>query len=471
MKKELLFLLTTSSLFAGQVGFEEVLEKTLQNNKELKAKKLDIETSKVNYRNARGYELGNLTFNENIANSNNPLNAFGMKLMSREATFRDFGFSEFLTPLGGALSLADDATVGNFNPASMAGLLDTAPNDLNHPDARTNFETKLIYELPIFTGFKLQNAKEMSKIQVKANEAKYNHDEKQLQIEVLKAYNGAVAAKYFITASKKVKEASSSFVYLATEMFKEGYTTNIDIQQAEVFDMKVNSMILDSQNHYALALAYLKFLANDESIDGVNDFKSINQNNQTLLELQEKALQNRDDLKWMEHNTQTMASKVEFEKSANYPMIGSHFEYGYNDNQLNNINGNKDYYTLAVGLEYKIFDGLTTSSNIEKAKIDYAKTKHYLEYMKDGLKLGVEKSYLTCKSKASVLNEKIKAQDLAADIVEKSKEMYKNQLMSMNDLLLQSANEQKAITDVIMAKYELALALAELQLSIGNDLK
>ncbi len=452
MKKELLFLLTTSSLFAGQVGFEEVLEKTLQNNKELKAKKLDIDTSKVNDRNARGYELGNLTFNENIANTNNALNAFGMKLMSREATFGDFGFAEF------------DMT-GATNP------LPVAPSALNHPDSRTNYETKLTYELPIFTGFKLQSAKEMAKIQVKANEAKYNHDEKQLQIEVLKAYNGAVAAKYFIDAANKVKKTSSSFVYLATEMFKEGYTTNIDIKQAEVFDMKVNTMILESKNQFSLALAYLKFLANDESISDVNEFKSITTNTESLDKLKERALSNRNDLQWMELNTKTMATKIDFEKSANYPMIGSHFEYGYNDNQLNNINGNKDYYTLAVGLEYKIFDGLTTSSNIEKAKIDYAKTKHYLEYMKDGIALSVEKAHLTCKSKEAILEEKIKAQDLASDIVEKSKEMYKNQLISMNDLLIQSANEQKAITDVIMAKYDVALAYAELQLSIGNDLK
>jgi outer membrane protein TolC len=311
----------------------------------------------------------------------------------------------------------------------------------------------------------------MSALQVKANEAKYNFDEKQLQLEVLKAYNGAVAAKYFITAISKVKEATTSFVYLATEMFKEGYTTNIDIQQAEVYDMKINTMMLDSKNQYGLALAYLKFLTNDTQIDGVDEFKTINSNKADLKTLQELALTNRDDLKWMEQNTKTMATKIEFEKSGNYPMIGSHFEYGFNDNHLNNLSSSKDYYTMAIGLEYKIFDGYTTSSNIEKAKIDYAKTQHYLDYMKDGLKLGVEKIYLTSKTKASVLEEKLKAQTLANDILEKSKEMYKNQLMSMNDLLLQSANQQKAITDLIMAKYELTLALAELQLSIGNDLK
>ena len=450
MKIKMIFLLLSSSLFANEINFEDALKKTLTNNNELKAKKLDIETSKVNLQNTKGYELGTLTFNENIAKTNNALNAFGMKLMSREAQMRDFGFT--------------------IMPSAYTNVGDMAPTALNYPEARTNFETKLTYEVPLFTGYKLQNAKTMSELQIKANEAKYKFDEKQLSLEVLKAYNGAVASKYFIDATKKAKETTNSFVYLASEMFKEGFATKIDVQQAEVYDMKINSNMIEAKNQYSLAIAYLKFLTNDHQITDVTDFKNITSSKEDMKALQDSAISNRDDLKWMERNTKTMETKVEFEKSGNYPMIGTHLEYGYNDNQLDNLRGNKDYYTLAVGLEYKIFDGFTTSSNIEKAKIEYAKTKHYLEHMKDGLKLNVEKAYLTKQAKASVLEEKLKAQTLATDILEKSKEMYQNQLMTMSDLLLQSANEQKARAESIMAKYEFTLASAELQLAIGQEL-
>lgn len=459
MKKQLILLLIINSVFANQINFEDALKKTLSNNNELKAKKLNIETSKANLQNAKGYELGALTFTENIVKTNNPLNVFGMKLMSREATFEDFGFSQ-------------------FNPALMTTssgqqtLLNTQPSDLNRPEAHTNFETKITYELPIFSGFKLKNAKTMSELQIKANEAKYKFDEKQLSLEVLKAYNGAVASKYFIEATKKAKETTNSFVYLASEMFKEGFATKIDIQQAEVYDMKINSNMIEAKNQYSLAIAYLKFLTNDNQITDVTDFKNITSSKlEDMKALQDSAILNRDDLKWMEQNTKTMEIKVESEKSGNYPMIGTHLEYGYNDNKLDNLRGNKDYYTLAVGLEYKIFDGFTTSSNIEKAKLEYAKTRHYLEYMKDRLKLNVEKAYLTQQAKVSILEEKIKAQALAANILEKSKEMYQNQLMTMSDLLLQSANEQKSRAEIIMAKYELTLASAELQLSIGQEIK
>jgi outer membrane protein TolC len=455
-------------IIAFSITFEEALEKTLQNNKSLKAKKLEIQTKELDLLQVKGKVLGSLEFQENISRSNNPLHTFGMKLGSRETSFADFGFDEFLNSSAMRKIMANDTGVTNTD---MAKLLATQPEKLNNPEERINYETKLIYQIPIFTGFKLESAKKMADLQVDASKAKYNHDTKQLALEVLKAYNGAVAANYFIIATQKAKEATNSFVHFASSLYKEGLVTNIDVQQASVYDMHINSLLLEAQNKYALALAYLKFLTNDNSIEKVEDFKSIKTSNLTLQSLQENAIQQRDDLQWMETNTQTMKKKIAFEESENYPMIGAHIEYGFNDDELSNIDNSHDYLTAAIGLQYKIFDGFSASTNIEKAKVEYAKTKHYLQYMQDGIKLEVEKAHLTLKTKQSVLKEKIKAQKLADEVLRKSQEMYKNQLMKMSDLLMQQANAQKARAEVIMAKYEATIAAAKLQLSIGNRLQ
>ncbi|HIP12588.1 MAG TPA: TolC family protein [Arcobacter sp.] len=448
MNKKLTLLFLPALLMGNTISFSEALNKTIANNKSLKAKKLSIEESKLDMKTAKGYNYGTLTFNENIARSNNALNVFGMKLMSREATFSDFGFNEF------------DTT----NP----NLLTTKPEDLNNPEARTNYETKLTYTLPIFTGFKLSTAKDMSELQVKANIAKYKFDEKEMGLEVLKAYNGAVAAKHFILATKKAKKATKSFVYFASEMLNEGYVTSLDVKQAKVYDMKINSQLLESQNKYSLAIAYLQFLTSDDAITDVKDFASIAITDETLIS--KNSYINRDDYKWMQNNTKTMQKKIDFEKSASYPMIGSHLEYGFNDDQLNNIDKDKDYYVAAIGIEYKIFDGFKTSSNIQKAKIQYAKTKYYLNYMKDGIKLQIKKASLTLQTKKSVLQEKLKAKNLADEVLVQSKEMYENQLIKMSDLLMQQAQTQKARAELIMAKYEKTIAAAKLKLALGYAL-
>jgi outer membrane protein TolC len=373
-----------------------------------------------------------------------------MKLTSREAKMKDFGFA-IMPPAG--------TNVG-----------DEAPDALNNPSARTNYETKFVYEVPLFTGFKLTKAHKMATLQVKANKAKYNYDKKELALEVLKAYNGAVAAKYFISATKKAKEATASFVNFAQEMFKEGYVAEIDVKQARVIDLKTNGMLLEAKSKYNLALAYLRFLTNTDDITDTKDFKMLNFNKVDLITLQEKALSIRDDLEWMKLNTATMKEKIDFEKSAKYPMIGAHLEYGFNDNKFS-IDDTQDYYVIATGLEYKIFDANIINNEIEKAKVEYKKTKNYLDYMIEGIKLQVEKTYLTLQTKQAVLKEKLKARDLAEDVLIQAEEMYKNHLITMNELLMQQANAQKARAEAIMAKYEVTIASAKLQLAIGKEIK
>ncbi len=464
--KKILILCLPALLFAHDVDFQEALELTLKNNKELKAKKLDIDKSKLDLKEAKGYSYGNLVFNENISRTNNPGYVFGMKLASREADFSDFGFSEFLTPLGMAVSGAANGE----QPSDMSGLLSTQPDDLNNPKPRTNYETKFTYKVPLYTGEKLQNAQKMAKLQILAQEAKYNYDEKALGLEILKAYNGAVASKEFIKATKKAKEATSSFVNFATELFNEGLVTSIDVKQAKVYDMGVDAKMLEANNRYELAISYLKFLTNNHNITGVKNFKEVNVSTTSLNTLQNQAHNNREDFKWMRYNTDTMKTKIQFDSADERPMIGAQLEIGNNDNSFNSFDGDHDYYLGAVGLSYTLFDGDINSIKKQKAKIDFYKTKYYFDYMKDGIALEVEKNILTLQTKRKVLIQKKKAQNLSNEVLIQSQEMYKNHLINMSILLMQQANQQKANAQTIMANYEQSLAAAILKISLGQTL-
>lgn len=470
MNKFLIILILPILTYAKTIDFKTAFKTVLTNNKELKAKKLSITKAQVELKEVDGYKLGKMEFNENISRTNHSGYVFGAKLASREATFGDFGFDEFLAPMGQALMIADDGTAGNLDPSSMSSILTTKPQKLNNPEARNHFETKLTYEIPIFTGFKLQSAKQMAKLQLQAKKAKYTYDEKKLGLEVLKAYNGAVAAKHFIAATLKAKKATTSFVNFANELYNEGLVTAIDVKQAQVYDMGVDAKVIDAKNRFELAIAYLRFLTDDKSIDDVSEFEDIKFNYSSIKSLQETAITNRDDYNWMKYNTDTMKEKIKFDSAEKYPMVGAHLEYGYNDDSLNNINSNHDYYVMAIGLKYTIFDGARISMAKQKATIEYQKTKHYFEHMREGIKLEVEKNLLMLKTKEKILKQKIKAQNLAEEVLDQSQEMYKNHLINMNNLLMQQANAQKSRAETILSKYEKTLAAANLKISLGEAL-
>ena len=341
---------------------------------------------------------------------------------------------------------------------------------LNNPDARTNYETKLVYSVPLYTGGKIKYGKKMAKLQILAKKAKYNYDEKALGLEVLKAYNGAVASKEFIKATIKAKKATSSFVSFANALFNEGLVTSIDVKQSLVYDFGVDSKMIEAKNRFALAISYLKFLTSDNTITDVNSFEEVSIHTLSLETLQKEAYQSREDLKSMKHNTDTMKTKIALDSADLYPTIGVHIEGGNNDDKFNGFDGKHDYYLGAIGLSYTLFDGGISSINRQTAKIEYLKTKHYFNYMKNGIALEVEKNILTLESKRKVLIQKTKAQNLSDEVLKQSQEMYKNHLINMSNLLLQQANHQKSNAETIMAKYEETLASAILKISLGKTL-
>lgn len=445
MKKILLMAIVTPLLFAKSISFQDALALTLANNKELKAKQYDIKLAKESAKEPGAHKLGKFEFKETISRSNNPLHVFGMKLSSHEATLADFGFDQ------------------TFNFHS---------DWLNDPKARNNFETKVVYEVPLFTGFKLENAQTMADLQVLANKAKFSHDKKQIGLEVIKAYNGAVAAKKFIQMTESAMKITKRFEKTAQDLFNSGLTRELDVSQAKMANSSIAIKKNEAMIQFRLAIAYLRFLTSDNTIDNVYGFKSFRLSG-GLRSLQNRALDNRDDLKWMKHNVKTMKTKVDYESGDDYPMVGLHAEYGTNDNALS-LSDDKDYYMIGVEIKFNLFDGGASSIAKQKAKIEYAKTKEYEKLMRDGIDLEVEKTYLEYQSLTKNLKEKIKTQKMAEDILYETEEVYKNNLKyrtNMTYLLMSLQNMLIAQADVITSKYKQTEASAKLQLAIGSSLR
>ncbi|MBU3013613.1 TolC family protein [Poseidonibacter lekithochrous] len=445
MHKIYLSLLLTSFTYAQTINFNDALTLTFKNNKDLKKQKLNINLAKVNIENVNALSYGKLSFEEQVNRTNHAGYVFNSKLSSREASFNDFGAIEYIGP----------------------NAVTVQPENLNNPKDRNNFNTKLNYDVPLFTGFKLSNQKEILKLQHKANEVKYNLNKRQVSYEVLKAYNSAVVAKEFIQASKKAKESISFIVKSANAFHKEGLITKIDVKQAQVHNLNINAKYLEAQNKFELALAYLKFLTSKNEINDVENLTYIEIEDSNFDNLYKKALENADELKMQNINNKAKKKNIEISKADYYPTIYSHLEYGFNDDKLT-LDSQKDYYNAVIGLKYTIFDN-TRDIEKQKSQIEYKKSLLDYEKLQEAIKLELKKSLLDLNSKEKILKEKKETLVLANDIYKQSQLMYKNHLIAMTDLLAQEASLRNIQAELIVAKYEKSLALAKINLISGNS--
>jgi outer membrane protein TolC len=447
MHKIYLSLILATMTYAQSVNFDEVLEQTLKNSKDLQQQQLNIDSSKLDSQMIDSINYGKLAITEEFSRTNHAGYVFNSKLSSREATFRDFGFAQV-------------GDMSNF---------DIQPVDLNYPDARNNFNTKITYDIPLFTGFKLSNQKDILKLQEKANELKYNLDKKTLELEVLKAYNSAVVAKDFVQALEKAKIAVSKIVEGANAFHKEGFVTKIDVNEVKVYELNINASLIEAKNNFQLALAYLRFLSSNDEINDVQELENRYFHFPNEKELYKKALENRDEVKMQDIQVNATKKSIEIAKSAYYPTVYSHLEYGYNDNKLT-LDDDKDYYMALVGISLTLFDG-TRDIEKEKSKIEYAKAILNQEKLKDAIKLELKKAILDLEAKDAILKEKVEAKNLASNVLEQAKLQYKNRLISMTTLLSQEANFRKNESMLIQARYEKSLALANINLILGQNIK
>jgi len=403
-------------MFATTINFDTALRETYHNNNELKAKKLNIKMAKTDLSKVKSYDWGNFWLEEDISKSK----------------------------------------------SNFGGLLPSS-------EERKNYRTRAVYEFPIFTGYKIKYAKEISRLQIKANKFKYGRDKNKLAIEVLKAYNGVVAAKYFIKALQSAKKTTTSFINMTNELYSQGMVVKSDVLSAEARDSEVDAKMIEAKNKYNLALSYLRFLTGNRRITDVKDFRVIISPYSNLKKLQQIALENRNDIKWMQENVKTMQKKVKMDKSIYYPTLGTHLEYGYDGEELK-LDNDHNYWVVDLNIKYNLLE-IGAKQELEKSKIQSQQIAYYYAHMRNGIKVDVEQKFLNLQAKTSMISVKVKNRDLAHAVLSQYKEMYKNGLVNIAILLMKQADVQKADAELIKAKYDQAIAAAELKLAIGSEIK
>ena len=448
MKKLCLFLIISKLAFAQTISFEEALNQTIENSKDLQKQKINIDIAKTNSDFIDGLNFGKISLNSDISRTNHSGYVFMGKLSSREATFKDFGFIE---------------NTGNPND------IDIAPKDLNYPDSYTSINSYISYDLPLFTGFALYHQKGILKLQEKANEILYNLDKKTLEFEVLKAYNSAVLAKDFVKTMQKAKDTIGFIKNGAKEFHKNGLVTKIDVNEAELYFLNTNSNLIEAENNFKLSLAYLKFLTSNQNISDVENLQNTYLEIKEFEDLYKIALKNRDEITLQNISIEANNKNIKANQGSYYPSIFTHLEYGYNDDKFS-TSKDKDYYMALLGISLTLFDG-TRSANLEKSRLEYLKAKLDFEKLQDGIKLEVQKAILDYKAKQEILKEKILASELASSVLNQAKLQYKNRLISMTTLLSQETNYRQSQTMLLNAKYENSLALARLNLVLGQNLQ
>jgi len=470
-----LLILATVELSAGikNLTLKDALTLLDRSNLEIEVarynemmKKLDIAT--VNAKNFGTLELSVMAMRSNDAG-----NVFGFKVQSREASFADFGFADFMGAIGQGVQqsammyggVPNFATFAQGLSQNGANILKIQPKDLNYPKARNHFLTKATFKIPLFTGGMLTNYK---KITTKLYEMSKLDTAKVCSLkrfELKKTFYNIGLVNSYISNLYNIEKNIRKLKTIIKEMQKEGYAIETDYLEVDAKLAEVEAMLNQAKLNKELAYQFLSFLLNRDivSVRAPRLAPSLPHVTKELVE--ERSL----DIAKAKLGLKITKDALAVEKAKFLPKVGAFAEYGYADNKLvpQKI-AQKDFYNVGVQATWNLFNGGADMASLEKAKLNRLKVATQVKLAKKGMWLKAQKLQSEIKSLNARVRSFTKQYKFAHKVFLTYRAKYKEGISSITDLLIKQSKEIEMLLKLLKVKNERNEKILELQKLING---
>ncbi len=418
---------------------DEALDLLKANNLEIQNSNYDLAISKEDADGAFGMHLGKLDFIQDFARSNDAGNVFGFKLAGREAAFGDFGFNEFLQPLGSMIA---------GNPIDSNLLLQTAPQDLNYPGYRNFFQAKLKYELPLFTGFAISSYVSIMDAMTKMKGLEKEQLISEQVYQLRKSFYDMALLKEAVSNLNTILTNIKTLEDITKEMIDVGYAKNVDLLEVQAKKGNVQRFIMQMESNQELLYHYISFLLNTkvDNIVAPSLYVAMPQ-----IDVQD-VLNKNIDIKRAKTGLEIRENMLSAAQASYYPTLGAFAEVATADDTFMGDADEHKSYTIGARLSWNLFHGGSDSAAIEKSKIERLKTRTQIELAKKGIALKVDEIQTEIKTFDAEIASLEKELLLANEIYENYESRYKEQLSSMSDVIIKQSEQIEKILELQMVK-------------------
>ncbi|MBN2679830.1 TolC family protein [Acidithiobacillus montserratensis] len=431
---------------AMALDFNQCVTLALKQNPQMLAAKAQQAEAKGAVSEARGHLLPKLNASFSASQSNNALTVFGMKLSQRQATFNDFGASQ-------------------FNP-SNPNSLNVAPAGLNLPGNYHNYGTKLQLEIPIWNGGEIWGRLSQAHAMLEAAQSGNVMARQKLTFAVLQAYDSVIAADSAIQVAKKAEKAAESYVKTSKLLLDKGVLVKSDWLAAEVNLEKTRLALENARNDHANALENLsimigwpegKTLAVEQPVQPLLPSHS-------LTDLQREALTDNAGIIALQHKLKAAQDGIQVARAAYLPHVNAMANQEWNGSSLGNA---APSYTVGGEVTWNVLD-FARGGGMDRAQAEREQAMATLQEAQDKLRLQVAEAWRSAREAAL----RVKMRQLAVQQMEESQRLvrlrYENGVETITGLLHGQAELDQSRAELVSAYYAEAVQRGALLLAMGK---
>ncbi len=430
---------------AETLDFAQAVQRALAQNPDIIIAGAQIRQAQAGVSQSEGARLPKLTASVNVTRTNDALNAFGLKLSQRSATFNDFGAAEFTGPAA----------------------LNVAPQNLNNPDPVNNFNARLEAQLPLYTGGMIEGYTEQARAYLRAARQGDVLARQKVIFDVLRAYEGVRTARAYEDVARQGRNAAESYVKTIDSLLKGGVVVKSDLLSAKVHLEDVTVQQVQAENAVQQALDQLHLLLGmplTEPLDvaGGVDVRPLEGK---LADYQDEALKSNPGLAALRNQLDAAQAAVKVARAGKYPQAGLLARFDTNDK---NVGFDAHSYTLGGQVSWQLFDGGVTNGAIQRAQASRDELAAKLSQAENGITYQVAEAW----RRADEAQRRVAARELAVSQAEEAQRIvekrYASGVATITELLGAQAQLDKTRADLVAARYELKVQRANARLAVGR---
>jgi outer membrane protein TolC len=406
-----------------EISLDEVKSKAKENNTNLKISQQDYEIAKANYEQSRSVLLPNLNVSNTSTFTNNPLHAFGFKLLQQSVTVPDFN-----------------------------------PDLLNNPGQVENFNTRIQLMQPIINvdGWKERKA---ANFQLQATDLQNERANDYVELEVIKTYMQLQLVYKTVVVIEKAKETALENQIIAKNSLDQGLIQNADYLNVKVRLTEIENQLQFARSNVKNVSDYMAFLIGENSINTLKPSTDISMqvlNFDTGVQLNEE----RNDILAMQFGVDAQEQILKSSKMSFVPRANAFANYEWNDDEIFGFGSNN--YLLGLHLSWDIFSGYKNIGKIhlEKAQLEKANLNKENYIAQSELELNKAKRQLT-DVKNNLSLSKL-ALDQSEEALRIKTDRFEQGLEKTSDLLFVETQYQEKELDFFQAIFNYNYTLAYL---------
>jgi len=325
---------------------------------------------------------------------------------------------------------------------------------------------------PVFSGGKIIRGIQMSNTNAKITKLEKSLNGNELAFNVVKAYLSILVAKEFLTVATEAYEISRDFYETTKKMYDQGTVSKLDLLQAEVQMSNLLPRKTQAENGLKIAEAGLRlYLGLDRDATLVlKDELGYHSHDYSFENLIQEAKENRLELEQMDLRKRIGKLSLYIARGDYIPMMmltGSYSTFGNSPSDYSNWD---DSYSIALGLNFNLFNGGQTHFNIQKSKVAIRQAEWGRKALEDAIQMEVEQSYLTLIESERTLLSQEKTVTQAEEATRLAQIQYREGTITNLQANQIQMNLTSARANYIQALFNYTLSDMAIRKSVGKNL-